>query len=72
MVKQLLQGKAVTEALMLTTSDLAKLLQCSSRNVSRLEQSGRIPRANRVGALVRWPRTAIENWIESGCPTLAV
>ena len=54
---------------MLTVHDVAEMLNCSARTVYRMSDSGRMPRPVRFGALVRWPRDAIERWIEDGCPT---
>lgn len=49
---------------------VAKLLNCSSRHVRRLCDSGRMPRPVRLGALIRWERKAIEQWIANGCPKM--
>lgn len=56
------------EATMLTVDDVAAALQCSTRHVYRLEVDGRIPRATRLGALVRWRRDVIDAWLAAGCP----
>ena len=53
---------------MLTVHDVARMLNCSVRTVYRLVDSGRMPRPVKLGALVRWPREAIEHWIDDGCP----
>jgi predicted DNA-binding transcriptional regulator AlpA len=47
---------------------VARLLDCSPRHVWRLKDAGHLPRPVRLGALVRWPRQAIEDWIAAGCP----
>lgn len=54
---------------LLDVSGVARLLGCSSRHVRRLADSGRMPRPVRLGALVRWPRAAVVEWIGSGCPS---
>jgi excisionase family DNA binding protein len=54
---------------MLTVHDVARLLNCSARTVYRLCDSGRMPRPVKLGALVRWPREVVEQWIAAGCPT---
>jgi excisionase family DNA binding protein len=46
---------------------LAKLLGCSPRHVCRLSDAGRMPSPVKLGALVRWSRQAIEDWISDGC-----
>lgn len=53
---------------MLTVHDVGRMLNCSSRTVYRLADSGRMPRPVKLGALVRWPREAIEQWISDSCP----
>ncbi len=53
---------------LLSAEQVAELLQCSERHVYRLSDSNRLPRPVRLGALVRWPRRAILEWIDSGCP----
>ena len=45
------------------------LLGCSSRHVYRLSDAGRMPRPVKLGALVRWSKSAIEEWIAAGCPS---
>jgi len=55
-------------AVMLTVDDVAGLLRCSPRHVYRLTDAGRMPRPVKLGALVRWQRAAVEEWIDHGCP----
>ena len=54
---------------LLDVGQVAKMLNCSSRHVYRLSDSGRMPRPLKLGALVRCPRAAVEQWIEHGCPS---
>ena len=44
-------------------------LDCSPQHVRRLHDSGKMPKAIRVGSLLRWRRTDIENWIAANCPS---
>lgn len=53
---------------MMSVHDVAKTLNCSSRTVYRLADSGRLPRPVKIGSLVRWPEGQISNWINQGCP----
>jgi excisionase family DNA binding protein len=53
---------------LLDVHQVAGLLNCSSRHVYRLCDSGSIPQPVRLGALIRWSRTAIAQWIDEGCP----
>lgn len=55
---------------MLTVHDVARMLNCSARTVYRLADSGRMPRSVKLGALVRWPREVVEQWIAEGCPSM--
>jgi excisionase family DNA binding protein len=48
---------------------VAQLLNCSQRHVYRLADAERIPRPVKLGALVRWDRVDIEDWIAEGCPS---
>jgi len=54
----------------MTINDVARLLNCSTRTVYRLNDAGRMPRPVRLGSLVRWNRTEIEQWIADGCPAV--
>ncbi len=54
--------------LMLTASGVAKLLNCSTRSVYRLADTGGIPMPVRIGGMIRWSRNTIEQWIAQGCP----
>jgi len=48
---------------------VAELLDCSTRHVYRLSDAGRMPPPVKLGTLVRWSRTSIEEWIAAGCPS---
>lgn len=67
------RSEMMDESKMLSVNKVAKFLDCSTRHVYRLEERGQMPAAARLGHLVRWPREAIDAWIEGGCrPTTAV
>lgn len=53
---------------LLDVNDVAHILRCSARTVYRLADAGRIPPPVKLGALSRWPRHVIEQWIADGCP----
>ena len=57
------------QAALLDVHGLADLLACSPRHVNRLADAGRVPRPVRLGALVRWPRAVVEDWVARGCPS---
>jgi excisionase family DNA binding protein len=52
---------------LLDVKAVAQMLDCSSRHIYRLVDDGRMPAPVRLGALVRWPRPVIEEWIATGC-----
>ncbi len=63
----------ITDALgrtMFSVEDLAKRWDCSMRHVRRMADAGRIPRPIKLGALIRWSRSAIEQWESDGCPNV--
>ena len=41
---------------------------CSVKHVDRLADSGRMPGKIKLGALVRFRRSEIVDWINKGCP----
>lgn len=54
-------------AALLDVGQVAELLSCSPRHVYRLSDAGRMPPPVRLGALVRWSRQSLEEWIAAGC-----
>ncbi len=52
---------------MLDVDDVARLLNCSGRHVYRLVDSGLMPRPVKIGALNRWSKQAVGEWIANGC-----
>src|SRR5689334_2109906 len=58
----------------MTIPQVAAALQCCDRHIFDLRQQNRMPQPTTVGKKkgVRWSRQVIEEWIESGCPALAV
>jgi excisionase family DNA binding protein len=49
--------------LLLSVRDVAALLGCSPRHVYRLADGGRFPKPIKLGALVRWPRSAVLEFV---------
>ena len=54
-------------AALLDVEAVAGLLSCSTRHVYRLADAGRMPRPLKLGALVRWRRNEVLEWIAEGC-----
>lgn len=67
--KSLPEGGGVRRAMM-AVEDVADELGCSPKHVNRMANSGRMPRPVKLGTLVRWPRSVIEQWITDGCPNV--
>lgn len=44
--------------------EIAGYLGCSPKHVRRLAERGQLPKAVKVGRLRRWPREAIERWLQ--------
>ncbi len=61
-------NNTVVKAELLDVDAVAGLLACSSRHIYRLADMGRMPRPVKLGALVRWSRSAVLDWIAAGCP----
>ena len=57
------------DAALLDVNQVASLLSCSARHVYRLADAGKLPRPHKLGALVRWSRQAVLDWIDDGCPS---
>lgn len=58
--------------LLLTSDGLARLLNISKRTLMRLRSVGKLPRPVQLGRLVRWRTAEVHEWVESGCPALAI
>ena len=54
---------------LLDIATVARMLSCSVRHVHRLRDSRRMPHPIKLGALVRWRLTDIEEWVAEGCPS---
>lgn len=55
-------------AALISIHDVAILLGCSTRHVYRLVDTRRIPQPIKLGALLRWIKPDVEQWVASGCP----
>ncbi len=53
---------------LLDVQAVAQLLDCSPRHVYRLADAARMPPPVRLGALVRWRRQELLDWLAAGCP----
>jgi excisionase family DNA binding protein len=55
-------------AALLDVKAVAALLACSTRTCYRLADGGLMPRPRKLGALVRWSKADLDQWIAAGCP----
>ncbi|MDZ4658699.1 MAG: helix-turn-helix domain-containing protein [Bythopirellula sp.] len=63
---------AAPPAALLDVKAMAALLDCGVRTVYRLADAGRLPAPVKLGALVRWRRDAIDDWLAAGCPPIRI
>lgn len=62
------RSRSADDRSLLDIDGVAKLLNCSRRHVMRLSRSPAMPPPIRLGKLLRWSRTTLDEWIASGCP----
>ncbi len=60
-----------TEQITVSAKGLAARLEVSTRQIRRLDSSGKIPAARRIGAAKRWSVSEVEAWISANCPDRA-
>lgn len=66
-----LTGPVRDYAAMLDVKAVAAMLACSTRHVFRLADAGKMPRPQKLGALVRWRLNGpggLQEWLDAGCP----
>jgi len=56
------------DCLALSSADVAKLLNISTRHLWSLNSSGRLPRPIRLGRATRWRAEEIRDWLAAGAP----
>lgn len=59
-----------TLPLLLSSRQTSELTSIPLRTLWRYSRSGRMPPPKKIGALVRFSRTEIEEWIADGCPAV--
>lgn len=63
----MMNAKVEEKRCLLSPQDLANKLSCSYRHVLRMNSRGKLPASIKIGKLIRWEDTAINNWIATGC-----
>lgn len=56
---------------LLSKKQVAEKMDCSWRTIHRLRDMGKICPPVRVGSLVKWRESDIDQWILAGCPDVA-
>lgn len=59
-----------SSALLLDKRVVAEMIGCSTRHLDRLAADGRMPPPMKIGSLVRFRQSEIEDWIAAGCPSI--
>lgn len=72
MANSVLSPPLDSPATLLDVKQVAAMLCCSARHVYRMSDAGAMPRPRHVGALVRWCRSEIEQWVLDGCKPIRV
>lgn len=54
---------------LLSVDDVAALLAVSTRTIRRMADGGQMPRPVKLGSLVRWRRSDVDEWLAAGCPS---
>jgi len=55
---------------LIDVGEFAAKLGVSPQHIRRMADAGRCPPAIRLGRLVRWSRTVVDDWIAAGCPVV--
>ena len=63
-----LKESPASPAKMVDAQGVAKMCNCSARHVRRLVDAELMPAPVKLGHLVRWPLSVVEEWIDAGCP----
>ena len=58
----------MTQEILLTAKEVAKLLRLSMRSFWRLKSEGVMPAPIKLGRSIRWATRTINDWIDRGCP----
>lgn len=67
------EPQPVVNAELLDVRAVAAMLGgCSARHVYRMADAGKMPRPLKLGALVRWRRAELIDWLAGGCEPVRV
>lgn len=57
-----------SEAALIDIRQVAAMLGCSPRSITRLSKQQAIPLPIKLGTIKRWNKSAIGRWLNEGCP----
>ncbi len=63
------EPRSGVNAELLSVQAVAAMLGCSARHIWRMSDGGKMPRPVKLGALCRWRRASILEWLDAGCPS---
>jgi excisionase family DNA binding protein len=55
--------------ILVTVDEAAEICKMSRSTFYKLRAAGKTPRCVKLGALTRWRRQELLDWIKAGCPT---
>jgi predicted DNA-binding transcriptional regulator AlpA len=67
MRQDILPAQQTTPAL-ISASELAEMLQVSTRTLWRLRSAGKLIKPIKLGGSTRWRLDEVQAWIAAGCP----
>lgn len=63
-------AKPAAEKPLIDVKEFAAKLGCCPKHIRRMADSGRCPPSIQLGALRRWNRQVVDDWIADGCPVV--
>jgi predicted DNA-binding transcriptional regulator AlpA len=63
-------SKTAAEKPLIDVKEFAAKLGCCPKHIRRMADSGRCPPSIQLGALRRWNRQVVDDWIAAGCPVV--
>ena len=63
-------AKPAAEKPLIDVKEFAAKLGCCPKHIRRMADSGRCPPSIQLGALRRWSRQVVDDWIAAGCPVV--
>jgi len=61
----------ISNTQLLDINQVRSLLNCSQRHIYRLVEKDQMPKPIKLGSIVRWSSSVIDNWIFNDCPPVS-